>query len=64
MTDQVMELRKQAADEFRAARRSRSASDRETHETKARSYRLLADNEAWLAGKMKRRKLNDLLRAK
>ena len=53
MSDDLTELRKQAADALRAARRSKSPLDRLFHESKARGYRLLAENEAWLAGKIR-----------
>jgi hypothetical protein len=53
MSDDLTELRKQAADALRAARRSKSPLDRLFHENKARGYRLLAENEAWLAGKIR-----------
>jgi hypothetical protein len=55
MSDNLTELRKQAADSLRAARRSKSPLDRTFHENKARGYRLLAENEAWLAGKIRTR---------
>jgi phage shock protein A len=53
MSDDLTELRKQAADALRAARRSKSPLDRLFHESKARGYRLLAENEAWLTGKIR-----------
>jgi hypothetical protein len=56
MSNEIAQLRKQAADAFRAARRSTSALDREIQETKARSFRLLAKNEEWLQGRISRRK--------
>ena len=55
MSNEVAQLRKQAADAFRAARRSDSYSERQVQETKARSYRLLARNEEWLQGRAFRR---------
>jgi hypothetical protein len=50
MSNEVAQLRKQAADAFRAARRTDSSLERETQQTKARSFRLLARNEEWLQG--------------
>jgi hypothetical protein len=64
MSNEVASLRKQAADEFRAARHSKSPEDRQAHETKARGFRLLAENEAWLTGKNKRIRLQAGLRSK
>jgi hypothetical protein len=55
MSNEVAELRKQAADAFRAARRSGSSEERETQQMKARSFRLLARNEEWLRGGVSRR---------
>jgi hypothetical protein len=59
MSNDLMELRKQAADALRAARRARSPLDRVFHENKARGYRLLAENEAWLAGRIRRRPVKE-----
>ena len=52
MSNEIARLRKQAADAFRAARRSHSPLERENQQMKARSFRLLAENEEWLEGRV------------
>jgi len=53
------DLRRKAARHLKLARLSTSLEERRGHRTIARSYAVLADNEAWLAGEADRRKRAD-----
>lgn len=53
MTDTMQEYRERAARELRAARHSLSEPERKTHESIANAYKALAENEAWLEGRIK-----------
>lgn len=53
MTDTMQEFRERAARELRAARHASSEPERKSHESIANAYKALADNEAWLEGRIR-----------
>lgn len=53
MTDTMQEFRERAARELRAARHAPNEPERKSHESIANAYKALAENEAWLEGRIK-----------
>lgn len=49
MSEKYRVLLRSAADELRAAERSRTRRERDAHLNRAKAYRILAENEQWLA---------------
>ena len=53
MHDTVSELRERAARELKAARHASNEEERSSHRTVANALKALAENEAWLQGRIR-----------